>query len=110
MLKKLGKLLKAKEVAELLGVSESWVYANADLLGGIKLKGSLRFFENKIVEVLENALQKSKERQNPVGGGYQVPWRKDYKDIQDKVRSDRVRGQNKKIDKSEIIDKFNLFS
>ena len=54
MLKKLGKFLKAKEVAELLGVSESWVYANTDLLGDVKLKGSLRFFENKIVEVLEN--------------------------------------------------------
>ena len=110
MLENLGKALTVKDVSRLLGVSRSWVYANVHLLGGVKLGGSLRFFENKIVEVLENALQKSKERQDPVGGGHQVQWEENYKGFQDKGRGGRVRGASEKADKGEVIDKFGLFT
>ena len=53
MLENLGKALTVKDVSRLLGVSRSWVYANAHLLGGVRLgkgKGTLRFFEKRIFQ------------------------------------------------------------
>lgn len=39
-------ILKVQEVARYLGKSESWVYKNSQILGGVKLGGSL-FFPSK---------------------------------------------------------------
>ena len=113
MLENLGKALTVKDVSRLLGVSRSWVYANAHLLGGVRLgkgKGTLRFFEKRIEEVLEDALQESSERQNSMGSGHQNPGRKDHQNIQVKGRSSGVRGQDQKADKGQGLDKYGLFA
>ena len=110
MLENLGKALTVKDVSRLLGVSRSWVYANVHLLGGVKLGGSLRFFEKRIEEVLEDALQESSERQNSMGSGHQNPGRKDHQNIQVKGRSSGVRGQDQKADKGQGLDKYGLFA
>ena len=39
-------------VADRLGMSESWVYENREELGGVKLKGAVRFPEKKILAYL----------------------------------------------------------
>ena len=113
MLENLGKPLNVKDVSKPLGVSRSWVYANAHLLGGVRLgkgKGTLRFFEKRIEGVLQDALQESSERQNSMGSGHQVPGRKDYQDIQVKGRSSGVRGKDQKTDKGQGLDKYGIFA
>ncbi|WP_457570812.1 helix-turn-helix domain-containing protein, partial [Desulfovulcanus sp.] len=67
--KNLGRPLTVVEVAQMLGVSRSWVYSNWRLLGGVKLAGSLRFFEKRIEEVI-NALQEDAQREASMGGGF----------------------------------------
>ena len=110
MLEKLGKALTVKDVAQMLGVSRSWVYANAHLLGGVRLgKGTLRFFEKRIEGVLQDALQESAERQNSMGRGSQDPGKEDYQNIQVKGRSSGVRGKDQKADKGQILDKFDKY-
>lgn len=56
----MSELMTVKEVADLLKVSDSWVYDNQVKLGGIKLspkkRGAVRFFKNKIEEKLNDAI------------------------------------------------------
>lgn len=110
LLKKYGRALTVKEVCELLAVSKSWVYANAHQLGGVKLGGSLRFFEKKIEEVLGNALQESSKRQGPVGSGHKNSRKKNHQGIQNKGRSDRIRGKDQKTNKGQDVDRYDLFA
>ena len=67
MLEELGKSMTVKEVAEALGVPEKWVYRHWGELGGIKLGRHVRFFEKRIVEVI-NGLQKNTQGQGAMVG------------------------------------------
>jgi excisionase family DNA binding protein len=67
MLENLGKPLTVKEVAEALGVPEKWVYRHWGELGGIKLGRHVRFFEKRIMEVV-NGLQKNTQGQGAMVG------------------------------------------
>lgn len=52
----LGRSLTVKEVANLLQTSTLWVYKHWRGLGGRKIGGHIRFFENTIVErIMENS-------------------------------------------------------
>jgi excisionase family DNA binding protein len=67
MLEELGKSMTVQEVAKALGVPEKWVYRHWGELGGIKLGRHVRFFEKRIVEVI-NGLQKNTQGQGAMAG------------------------------------------
>jgi hypothetical protein len=48
-----SKLLKVDELAEWLGVKESWVYVHADELGAYHLGKYLRFSLSRVLKILE---------------------------------------------------------
>lgn len=60
------KLLTAAEVAEMLQVSESWVYAHANgakpELPSVRMGGTVRFREQDIEEFVEQCRTKAKRR------------------------------------------------
>ncbi len=63
-----SRLLTAGEVAELLQVSESWIYAHAHANGAkpelpsIRMGGTVRFREEDIEEFIEQCRTKARRR------------------------------------------------
>jgi hypothetical protein len=55
------ELLTAEEVAAILKTSPWFVYNNRSLLGGIKIKGVVRFEKSIVMEVLNGLLSTSRE-------------------------------------------------
>jgi hypothetical protein len=70
--KKFGRSLTAKDLARLLRVDPRTVNQYAHLWGGIKVTPThYRFFEKKVVEVLQNANNHNEKGQTPLSGkGY----------------------------------------
>jgi predicted DNA-binding transcriptional regulator AlpA len=50
---KSSKLLKVSELADWLGLKQSWVYAHADDLGAFRLGKYLRFSLPRVLKILE---------------------------------------------------------
>ncbi len=84
-------ILTPKEVAQYLKVSVSWVYKNQDILGGRKLRGSLRFpGKDDLYEYLFRTTQRMEVR-------FPIQQKEVSKQLlQNQDRGKRSRGRKKK--------------
>ncbi len=86
------EILCVKDVVKYLGRSQSWVYANSKVLGGVKVEGSLFFpSKEKIYERLFRRKEKMVEVRIP------LPEEKVHEiGLQNKKRSNGKRSRKKK--------------
>ncbi len=76
-------IITAKDVAELLKVSEWFVYKHYSVLGGFKIQGVVRFEESLVLEAINERIKDSR----------QVAVRCDEK--RPEIRQERVSDQNR---------------
>jgi len=100
-----SQLISPKEVAELLGRSDRWVYEHWEELGGTKAFGGLRFFREIIYERIQTARSEAEamvlriqEERDSVSG----------KGLRDSKRSSRG-GSRNLVKGKERNDPFGVF-
>lgn len=86
------EILCVKDVAEFLKISPSWVYKNYQLLGGVKIGGSVRFPSRK--EMYERLFQQKKRVVGVLLSSQETALYKGR--IQNEERSFSPRGREKK--------------
>ena len=111
-----GRSIKPDELAKFLGIDRRTVVKYAQRWGGVEVSpGKLRFFENRIQEVLNAKFDKEtwKEPLPSERDGQRKSKRKAVSGFQQKIisGSGNLGKRNKgKLNKGSISDKFDLFN
>ena len=107
----LGKRLTAQEVAEYLGVDAETVRRYYNSLGGIRLGRLILFFENLIIQAIQensHALQKEEKEQGGVDSRCDAPREEVLQDIRYQNQGPRLGVRNKKSSRRRFDDPFGI--